>query len=322
VYPVFSQLRACFFIAICATLQTLGPFLPPSRSCLCLFDDFAVWNTWLICHTCLPVVAKGLLLEQRPLYLVLTLVLSEMLDVERYVPHRGKLCLSVKVGRFDHLEQSKISILTVTAIGIVMLTVHHNLMVSVWFIQDPGDVLKQTSPDVLSVEECPFSIYQTSDFSHHSLQCIFVNIQTTANRLTANRRTMGIRCKLQQYAAGLSLNRTCKLAVTHFVLTGKYRYITQGFPHLFVIIFLTFPQLQVTAPPEPQPGAIGSKSRWMTGTSSDAPPAGTQLPLRHQIAQCDAAIEATEKMTQNTNLKTVRKTRPSKNIKPNGNRHE
>jgi hypothetical protein len=52
-----------------------------------------MWNTWLICHTCLPVVAKGLLLEQRPLYLVLTLVLSEMLDVERYVPHRGKLCL-------------------------------------------------------------------------------------------------------------------------------------------------------------------------------------------------------------------------------------
>jgi len=37
----------------------------------------------------------------------------------------------VKVGRFDHLEQSKICVLTMTSFGIVMVTVHHNLMVSV-----------------------------------------------------------------------------------------------------------------------------------------------------------------------------------------------
>jgi len=37
----------------------------------------------------------------------------------------------VKVGRFDQLEQSKISVLTVTSLGIVMLTVHQDLMVGV-----------------------------------------------------------------------------------------------------------------------------------------------------------------------------------------------
>jgi len=37
----------------------------------------------------------------------------------------------VKVGRFDQLEQSKIWVLTVTSLVQVMLTVYHDLMVSV-----------------------------------------------------------------------------------------------------------------------------------------------------------------------------------------------
>jgi len=36
----------------------------------------------------------------------------------------------VKDGRFHHVEQSKISVLTVTALGIVMLTVRQDLIVS------------------------------------------------------------------------------------------------------------------------------------------------------------------------------------------------
>jgi hypothetical protein len=39
--------------------------------------------------------------------------------------------LYVKVGRFDQFEQSKISLLTVTSLGIVMLTVLYNLIISV-----------------------------------------------------------------------------------------------------------------------------------------------------------------------------------------------
>jgi hypothetical protein len=37
----------------------------------------------------------------------------------------------VKVGRFDQFAQSKISILTVTALGIVMLTTHYDFMVGI-----------------------------------------------------------------------------------------------------------------------------------------------------------------------------------------------
>ena len=45
--------------------------------------------------------------------------------------HMEASCLFyVKVGRFDQFEQSKISILTVTSLGIIMHTVHHDLMVS------------------------------------------------------------------------------------------------------------------------------------------------------------------------------------------------
>ena len=100
--------------------------------------------------------------------------------------------------------------------------------------------MRQTSPGILSVKECPFYIYQTSDFSHCSPQYIPVNNQTTSDRLTANCGPVGIPCNLWLCAAGFSLNRMCKLAVTDFILTCRYQYIPQNFPLLFVIIFLTF----------------------------------------------------------------------------------
>jgi len=37
----------------------------------------------------------------------------------------------VKVGKFDQLEQSKNSVLIITSFGILMMTVHGDLMVSV-----------------------------------------------------------------------------------------------------------------------------------------------------------------------------------------------
>jgi len=42
--------------------------------------------------------------------------------------------LYVKVGFFNHHEQSKISLLNVNTMGIVRLTVQHNLIVSVNFM--------------------------------------------------------------------------------------------------------------------------------------------------------------------------------------------
>jgi len=64
----------------------------------------------------------------------------------------------VKVSTFTNLEQSKISLWTVNKPGIVMLTVHHDMIVSVIFMQYPGDYLRQTSADVLSLEQHPINI--------------------------------------------------------------------------------------------------------------------------------------------------------------------
>ena len=61
----------------------------------------------------------------------------------------------VKVGMLDQLEQSKFCVLTVTKLGVVMITVQDDSIVIVSFMYYPGDLLRQTSPDVLSVEEYP-----------------------------------------------------------------------------------------------------------------------------------------------------------------------
>ena len=58
----------------------------------------------------------------------------------------------VKVSTITHLEQSKISLLTVNKLGIVRLTVQHDMIVTVSFMLYHGDYLRQTSADVLSLE--------------------------------------------------------------------------------------------------------------------------------------------------------------------------
>jgi len=87
--------------------------------------------------------------------------------------------LYVKVGMFDELEQNKICVLTITALGIAMLTIHHDLILSICVIQHHGYVLGQTSPDVLSVEECPVYILQSRDFCCCLAQFVPVNKHTT-----------------------------------------------------------------------------------------------------------------------------------------------
>jgi len=64
----------------------------------------------------------------------------------------------VKVGMFTHLEQSKISLLTVNIKGKVRLTVHHNSIVIVSFMYYPRDYLRQTSADILCLNQCSIFI--------------------------------------------------------------------------------------------------------------------------------------------------------------------
>jgi len=102
----------------------------------------------------------------------------------------------VKVRTFVQLEPSKICRLTVIPFGIVMLTLRHDLMVSVCFMYGSGDVFRESSPDILSVEEFPCEDYHACDFSCRSLRCIPANKDTTSAQLTANHGTVGIPCHL------------------------------------------------------------------------------------------------------------------------------
>jgi len=79
--------------------------------------------------------------------------------------------------------------------------------------------------------------YQLSFTSMHP--CKQTNKQTSSDRLTANRGTVGITSNLERYVAGCILSRMCKLTVIHSLVTYSLLYIPQNFP-LFVIIFLTF----------------------------------------------------------------------------------
>jgi len=69
------------------------------------------------------------------------------------------------------------------------------------------------------------------------------------------------------------------------------------------------------APETLPPGAIGDESSRTTGTSCNAPLGESQQQHRHHLVHRDAAIVATENMTQDAYLKKVRKTGSSKNKK-------
>jgi len=180
----------------------------------------------------------------------------------------------VKVGRFDQFEQSKNRILTVISLEIVMPTVQYDLMVNVWFMRDPGDVLRLISPDILSFEECPFYIYHTWHFSCCISRWIAANRQTTSDRPNANRGTVGIPCSYTQLdSAWIKCARWLSLIQFWLIAT---LYNLQDFLLLFVIIFLTLPQQQVMATKTDQPGEIGSESCRMTGAATNATPGETQ----------------------------------------------
>jgi len=74
-------------------LATFGLFLPLSCSWLHPLDDIEVWTASSKCSICQPEVVKSSFLKHWPLYLLLTLLWGEMLDVGRYGPHVGKLSL-------------------------------------------------------------------------------------------------------------------------------------------------------------------------------------------------------------------------------------
>jgi len=61
--------------------------------------------------------------------------------------HMEASCICyVKVGTLDQLEQTKFCVLTVTKLGIVMVTVQDDSIFRVSFIYDPGDLFETNIP--------------------------------------------------------------------------------------------------------------------------------------------------------------------------------
>jgi len=125
----------------------------------------------------------------------------------------------VKVGTFTRLEQSKISLFTVNKSGIVTLTIQHDMIDSIVFMYFPGEYLRQTSADVLSLEQHPINIYQLGNSGSRTQKFIPVTKQTSSDRLFANCRVVGNPCNLQPYSAGFILSITIMLAATYSILT-------------------------------------------------------------------------------------------------------
>jgi len=179
-------------------LPSLGPCLPRRRFCHHSLDTVIMWTAWAICIICPPDVVNSFFqnIDHRilcwPCCWARCWILQDMDHME------ASFIFNVKVGWFDQLLQSKICVLTFTSLGIVILTAHHDLMVSMWFIQDLGNLLRQTLPYVLFVEECLFYINQTWDSSCHSPWCIPVNKSSTLDRLTINHGTIPIPCSYMQ----------------------------------------------------------------------------------------------------------------------------
>jgi hypothetical protein len=127
--------------------------------------------------------------------------------------------LYVKDSTFTHLEQHKMALLTVNKSGIMTLTVQHDMIVSVSFLSYPGDYLRQTSADVLSLELHPINIQQLGDFGGRTLQLIPVIKQTTSDRLIANCGVVGNPSNLHPYSVGFILIITIMLAAIYSILT-------------------------------------------------------------------------------------------------------
>jgi len=108
----------------------------------------------------------------------------------------------------------------------------------------------------------------------------------------------------------------CNLAVTYFILTCGEKYIFLRTCH-FLSLSSSSPILhqQIIATQTPQPGENGTVPGGSTDVTPNMSLSGTQQERRHQLVHHNAANAATKDMTQDADLKIIRKTRSSKKKK-------
>jgi len=280
-------------------LQKLGPILPPNLSSLHSLYDVDKWTALSICRICQPEEEKSVFqsidhcIVNWPCCWARCWMLQDMDHME------ASWVFYVKVHTFVQLEQSKICILTVISFGIVTLTVQHDMIGSMCFVWDPGDVLRQTSPDVLSIDEFLFCMYQTWDISSCSLECVPENKQTKNIGPTYCKSRDGwSHPQLAAIRSRVILECASWLSFIPLWLVAYYIFLRTF--HFSLSSSSPFPQQQVMAAQSPQPSGTQSEPSRTTGASSNVPLAVTQQQRSQQWVQRDATIGATENMAQDT----------------------
>jgi len=134
-----------------------GPIVPRSHSCHHSLDAVVGWNVFcgFDIFTCRDWwMDRCRRIDRCILYCLCCWVRCWTLqDMD---PMEASCVGFVRVGTFDQVEERIISVLTTTTLGILMLTITHDLIFIVCFRWNPRDVMGQTLPDVLSVKDCPF----------------------------------------------------------------------------------------------------------------------------------------------------------------------
>jgi hypothetical protein len=202
-------------------LKGLGPWLLPNNTCIHPREDIVVGSAVCIYSICQPIVAKDSVLEHLLLNVALTMLLGEMLDIERYGVHGHKLRLLYQdwhtwlTWMMENLHFDRHNIGKTNATGILL----HDHVKHLLHVRS-RDCLVHMSADDLSVEQCALYISDTWDFCGHSHQFLPENKHTVWDWLGAYRRAVGSPCNQQLYTAGFILYRMCKLSATHSILTA------------------------------------------------------------------------------------------------------
>jgi len=133
-FLVGSQPQASFSIASCTVFLGLRQILFPSPSWLHSLDGVIGWNALLICHICPAEVAKSSFLSIHHCRLCWLCCWARRWMLQDMDNMEASCIFYVKVGTFTHLEQSKVSLLTVNKLGIVRLTIQPDIIVTVSFM--------------------------------------------------------------------------------------------------------------------------------------------------------------------------------------------
>ena len=134
VYPSFARRKLLSRSKAAQRSQRSDPFcLQATLGCICLMTSSCGYLHWFAIFArqqrrkvCFPSIHHCILCW--PCCWARCWMLQDMDHME------ASCVIYVKVGRYDQIEQSKISVLPITSLGIVMLAVHYDLMVTVWFM--------------------------------------------------------------------------------------------------------------------------------------------------------------------------------------------